>query len=55
MLLVPVDGAYICRPAVSEKRQAMTSGGLIRYQLKTPYRDGATHVLFQPLDFIARW
>ena len=23
-------------------------------QLKTPYRDGTTHVIFEPLDFIAR-
>lgn len=45
---------YICRPAVSEKRLAMTSAGQIRYQLKTPYRDGTTHMFFQPLDFIAR-
>jgi len=22
--------------------------------LKTPYRDGTTHVIFDPLDFIAR-
>ena len=26
---------------------------LMGYQLKTPYRDGTTHVLFEPLDFIA--
>jgi hypothetical protein len=26
----------------------------VRYQLKTPYSDGTTHVLFEPLDFIAR-
>ena len=26
----------------------------VRYQLKTPYRDGTTHVVFEPLDFIAR-
>jgi hypothetical protein len=31
----------------------------VRYPLKTPYRDGTTgdrrsHVLFEPLDFIAR-
>ena len=45
---------YICRPAVSEKRLAITSSGNIRYQLKTPYRDGTTHVFFQALDFIAR-
>ena len=23
-------------------------------RLKTPYRDGTTHVIFEPLDFIAR-
>jgi hypothetical protein len=28
--------------------------GLVRYPLKTPYRDGTTHVLFEPLDFIPR-
>jgi hypothetical protein len=44
---------YICRPSVSEERLAMTSAGEILYQLKTPYRDGTTHVFFQPLDFIA--
>jgi ribosomal protein S27E len=45
---------YISRSAVSEKRLALTSHGKIRYQLKTPFRDGTTHVLFEPLDFIAR-
>ena len=32
------------RPAVSEKRLSQTSAGNIRYQLKTPYSDGTTHV-----------
>ena len=45
---------YISRPAVSEKRLALTSNGQIRYQLKTPYRNGTTHVIFEPLDFIAK-
>jgi len=57
---------YISRPAVSEKRLSLTSGGNVRYQLKTPYREslprerseccgyGTTHVIFEPLDFIAR-
>lgn len=45
---------YIARPAVSEKRLSLTPNGNIRYQLKTPYRDGTTHVIFEPLDFIAR-
>jgi hypothetical protein len=45
---------YISRPAVSEKRLSLTPNGNVRYQLKTPYKDGATHVIFEPLDFIAR-
>jgi hypothetical protein len=45
---------YISRPAISEKRLSLTPNGNIRYQLKTPYRDGTTHVIFEPLDFIAR-
>ena len=45
---------YISRPAVSEKRLSLTPNGNIRYQLKTPYRDGTTHVFFEPLDFLAR-
>lgn len=45
---------YISRPAVSEKRLSLTPSGNVRYQLKTPYRDGTTHVIFEPLDFIAR-
>jgi hypothetical protein len=45
---------YISRPAVSEKRLSLTPNGNIRYQLKTPYRDGTTHVIFEPLDFSAR-
>jgi len=28
--------------------------GKISYELKTPYKNGTTHVLFEPLDFIAR-
>jgi hypothetical protein len=45
---------YIGRPAVSEKRLSLTPNGYVRYQLKTPYRDGTTHVIFEPLDFMAR-
>lgn len=45
---------YISRLAVSEKRLSLTPNGNVRYPLKTPYRDGTTHVIFQPLDFIAR-
>jgi len=45
---------YISRPAVSEKRLSLAPNGNIRYRLKTPYKDGTTHVIFEPLDFIAK-
>ena len=41
-----------CRDSVAYLPEKL--GGNVRYQLKTPYRDGATHVIFEPLDFIAR-
>jgi hypothetical protein len=28
--------------------------GRVRYELKTPWRNGTTHVIFEPLDFISR-
>ena len=36
---------YISRPAVSEKRLSLTANGNVRYQLKTPYRDGCARHL----------
>jgi len=45
---------YIARPAVSTKRLSMTRNGQVRYELKTPWRNGTTHVIFEPLDFISR-
>ena len=45
---------YVTRPAVSEKRLSLTNQGKVRYELKTPYRDGTTHVIFEPVDFIAK-
>jgi hypothetical protein len=33
---------YISRPAISEQRLSMTQHGKVRYELKTPYRDGTT-------------
>jgi hypothetical protein len=33
---------------------SFASGQAVRYELKTPYRDGTTHVIFEPLDFISK-
>ncbi len=40
---------YITRPAISTKRLSLTRNGQLRYELKTPWRNGTTHVLFEPL------
>jgi hypothetical protein len=39
---------------VAEKRLTVNAQGKVVYLLKTPYRDGTTHVIFEPLDFVAR-
>ena len=43
---------YITRPAVSTERLSLTAPGYVHYRLKTPSRDGTTHVVFEPLDKI---
>jgi hypothetical protein len=45
---------YITRPALCLDRLSANSTGQIVYQLKNPFRDGTTHVVFNPADFIAR-
>ena len=45
---------YIARPAISEKRLSLSPQGKVRYQLKTPWRNGTTHVEFEPVEFIAK-
>jgi hypothetical protein len=39
---------YVSRPPVATERLSLTEGGYLRYALKTPYRDGTTHVIFEP-------
>ena len=45
---------YITRPALCLERLSTNAAGLVVYQLKNAFRDGATHILFRPEDFIAR-
>jgi len=37
-------------PPVAVERLALTPVGGVRYALKTPYRDGTTHIVQEPLD-----
>ena len=43
----------LSRPTIAEKRLSLTANGNVRYRLKTPYRDGTTHVIFEPLELMA--
>jgi hypothetical protein len=45
---------YVSRPPIAVERLALTSSGQVRYQLKTAYRDGTTHIVLDPLDLMAR-
>jgi hypothetical protein len=45
---------YIARPALAESRLSLTAQGDLRYRIKSPWRDGTTHLILQPLDFLAR-
>lgn len=40
------DREITSRPPVSTKRLSMTRNGRVRYELKTPWRNGTTHVIF---------
>ena len=45
---------HVTRPAIAKPRLSLTPHGNVRYQLKTPYRDGTTHVFFDLLYFMKR-
>jgi hypothetical protein len=44
----------VSRPPVASERLALTSSGHVRYALKTPCRDGTTHIVLEPPDLMAR-
>ena len=39
---------------IATKRLSVDTRGRVVYQYKQPFRDGSTHVVLEPLDFIAR-
>jgi ribosomal protein S27E len=45
---------YITRPPIATKRLSIDSQGRVVYRYKRPFRDGSTHVVLEPLDFMAR-
>ena len=45
---------HIARPAIANERLSTNDRGQVIYRFKQPFRDGSTHVVLDPLDFIAR-
>jgi len=45
---------YVARPPVSTARLAAQPDGRLRYQLKRRWRDGTTHVVFEPGELLER-
>jgi hypothetical protein len=45
---------YTARPPVALERLSETGDGKILYRLKTPYSDGTTHVLFDPMELVEK-
>jgi hypothetical protein len=45
---------YITRPPIATQRLSVDSQGRVVYTYRHPFRDGSTHVVLEPLDFIAR-
>jgi len=45
---------YMARGPIATKRLTRSFSNHLLYKMKTPWRDGTTHVSFSPLDFIAR-
>jgi Putative transposase/Transposase zinc-binding domain len=45
---------YLLRPAVAQDRLRLTAEGCVVLELKAAWGDGTTHLVFEPLDFLAR-
>ncbi|MBM4261496.1 MAG: transposase, partial [Deltaproteobacteria bacterium] len=45
---------YIARPAIANERIKRNRAGQIVLQLKSPYKDGTTHIVMEPLEFMER-
>ena len=45
---------YITRPAIANERLKRNRAGQVVLQLKSPYKDGTTHIVMEPLEFMER-
>src|SRR4051812_15078009 len=45
---------YITRPAIANERLKRNRAGQVVLQLKSPWRDGTTHIVMSPLELLQR-
>jgi hypothetical protein len=45
---------YITRPALANERVTTNDKGQVVLKLKSPYRDGSSHIVMEPLEFMQR-
>jgi len=45
---------YVARPAIATERLSLSKHGNVLYRFRRPWRDGTTHVVFEPLVFLER-
>ncbi len=45
---------YITRPALANDREQTDGAGQVVHKLKTPWRDGTTHLVMSPLEYMQR-
>jgi hypothetical protein len=45
---------YVTRPAICLDRLTVRFDGKVQYELKNPFSNGTTHILFSPLDFLSK-
>jgi hypothetical protein len=43
---------YCARPPISDERLSLDARGQVVLRLKTPWYDGTTHVVYEPIDFV---
>jgi hypothetical protein len=45
---------YITRPALSDERVQRNATGQVELKRKTPWRDGTTHLVMSPMEYMQR-
>lgn len=49
-----MQARYINIQALSDERVQLTATGQVALKLKTPWREGATHLVMSPVEFMQR-